>query len=62
MGDTTSALGIHHPMIRKSKSGEYRLYSSKKDQSTGKRRNLCAFAILEKAKKHEQQILHFNKR
>jgi hypothetical protein len=29
-------------MIRKLKSGEYRLYSRKKDRQTGKRRNLAA--------------------
>ena len=30
-------------MIRKLKSGEYRLYSRKKDPKTGKRRNLGTF-------------------
>jgi len=30
-------------MIRKLKSGEYRLYSKKKDPKTGKRRNLGTF-------------------
>ncbi|MGB6933582.1 MAG: hypothetical protein WBD91_12460 [Acidobacteriaceae bacterium] len=48
-------------MIRKLKSGEYRLYSRKKDKSTGKRRNLGTFASLEKAKKHEQDIQYFKK-
>jgi hypothetical protein len=48
-------------MIRKLKSGEYRLYSRKKDQSTGKRRNLGTFQTLEKAKKHEQEIQYFKK-
>ena len=48
-------------MIRKLKSGEYRLYSRKKDKSTGKTRNLGTFASLEKAKKHEQDIQYFKK-
>ena len=60
-GDTTLARGIHVSMIRKLKSGEYRLYSRKKDQSTGKRRNLGTFSSLEKAKKHEQEIQYFKK-
>jgi hypothetical protein len=34
-------------MIRKLKSGEYRLYSRKKDKKTGKRRNLGTFATRE---------------
>ena len=48
-------------MIRKLKSGEYRLYSRKTDKDTGKRRNLGTFATLEKAKKHEQEIQYFKK-
>ena len=44
--------GIYSDMIRKLKSGEYRLYSRKKDASTGKRRNLGTFSSLEKAKQH----------
>ena len=44
-------------MIRKLKSGEFRLYSRKKDASTGKRRNLGTFSSLEKAKQHEREIL-----
>jgi hypothetical protein len=31
-------------MIRKLKSGEYRLYSQKKNRKTGKRKNLGTFA------------------
>lgn len=48
-------------MIRKLKSGEYRLYSKKKDPKTNKRRNLGTFNTLEAAKKHEQEIQHFKK-
>ena len=39
------------PMIRKLKSGQYRLYSRKTDAATGKRRNLGTFATLEAAKR-----------
>lgn len=48
-------------MIRKLKSGEYRLYSRKKDESTGKRRNLGTFPTLEKAKKHERDVQYFKR-
>ena len=42
-------------MIRKLKSGKYRLYSRKKDPKTGKRRNLGTFDTKEAAKQHERQ-------
>jgi len=48
-------------MIRRLKSGEYRLYSRKKDASTGKRRNLGTFATLEKAKQHERAVQYFKR-
>jgi hypothetical protein len=48
-------------MIRKLKSGEFRLYSRKKDASTGKRRNLGTFSTLEKAKQHEREVQYFKK-
>jgi hypothetical protein len=48
-------------MIRKLKSGEFRLYSRKKDSDTGKRRNLGTFSTLEKAKQHERQVQYFKK-
>lgn len=48
-------------MIRKLKSGEYRLYSRKKDASTGKRRNLGTFSSMEKAKQHEREVQYFKK-
>lgn len=48
-------------MIRKLKSGEYRIYSRKVDDSTGKRRNLGTFSSLEKAKQHEREIQYFKK-
>jgi hypothetical protein len=49
-------------MIRKLKSGEYRLYSKKKDPKTGKRKNLGTFKSLEAAKKHEQEVESFKRR
>ena len=48
-------------MIRKLKSGEYRIYSRKIDPKTGKRRNLGTFATLEAAKKHEREIQYFKR-
>jgi hypothetical protein len=41
-------------MIRKLKSGQYRMYSRKKDAITGKHRNLGTFYTLEQAKQHER--------
>ena len=38
-------------MIRKLKSGEYRLYSRKKDAKTNKRRNLGTFSSPHRGKK-----------
>jgi hypothetical protein len=46
-------------MIRKLKSGQLRLYSRKKDEATGKRKNLGTFDELEKAKKHEREVQYF---
>ena len=46
-------------MIRKLKSGEYRLYSKKKDQKTGKRKNLGTFGTREAAEKHERAVQYF---
>ncbi len=48
-------------MIRKLKSGEYRLYSRKADPKTKKRRNLGTFRTLVAAKKHEQEIQYFKR-
>lgn len=47
-------------MIRKLKSGEYRLYSRKKDKS-GKRRNLGTFATRAKAEAHERAVQYFKR-
>jgi hypothetical protein len=48
-------------MIRKLKSGEYRLYSRKKNPKTGKRRNLGTFDTREKAVQHEREIQYFKR-
>ena len=46
-------------MIRKLKSGEYRIYSKKVDPQTKKRKNLGTFPTLEAAQKHEREIQYF---
>ena len=49
-------------MIRKLKSGEYRLFSVKKDPRTGRRRNLGTFKTLAAAKQHEREVQYFKHR
>ena len=49
-------------MIRKLKSGEYRLYSRKKNPKTGKRRNLGTFKSRTAAMKHEKAVQFFKRR
>ena len=49
-------------MIRRLKSGQYRLYSLKKNPKTGKRRNLGTFSTLAAAKKHERAVQYFKRR
>lgn len=48
-------------MIRKLKSGAYRLYSRKKNAKTGKRRNLGTFKTREAAQKHERAVQYFKR-
>jgi hypothetical protein len=48
-------------MIRKLKSGEYRLYSRKKDPKTGKRRNLGTFDSRAAAERHEREVQFFKR-
>jgi hypothetical protein len=48
-------------MIRKLKSGAYRLYSRKKDAKTGKRKNLGTFKTREAAEKHERAVQYFKR-
>jgi hypothetical protein len=49
------------PMIRKLSSGEYRLYSRKKNPKTGKRRNLGTFKTRAAAEKHERAVQFFKR-
>jgi hypothetical protein len=48
-------------MIRKLSSGEYRLYSRKKNARTGKRRNLGTFKTRAAAEKHERAVQYFKR-
>jgi len=49
-------------MIRKLSSGEYRLYSRKKDPKTGRRRNLGTFKSKAAAMQHEREVQFFKRR
>ena len=46
-------------MIRKLKSGQYRLYSRKIDPGSGRRRNLGTFRSRKAAEKHERAVQFF---
>ncbi|HEY2647548.1 MAG TPA: hypothetical protein VGI38_00060 [Puia sp.] len=48
-------------MIRKLKTGEYRLYSRKADPKTRKRRNLGTFKTRQAAEKHEREVQYFKR-
>ena len=48
-------------MIRKLSSGEYRLYSRKKNPKTVKRRNLGTFKTRAAAEKHEREVQYFKR-
>ena len=48
-------------MIRKLKTGEFRIYSRHVDPKTGKRRNLGTFATRDKAEQHERAIQYFKR-
>jgi len=48
-------------MIRKLKSGRYRIYSRTVDSQTGKHRNLGTFDTREAAEHHEKQIEYFKR-
>jgi hypothetical protein len=49
-------------MIRKLATGEYRLYSRKRDPKTGKRRNLGTFRTRAAAEKHERAVQFFKRK
>jgi hypothetical protein len=54
-------LSVTKPMIRKLKSGKYRLYSRKVDPNTKKRRNLGTFASRAAAEQHEREVQYFKR-
>ena len=57
-----SAIGLTEvAMIRKLKSGQYRLYSRKIDPKTGRRRNLGTSPTRAKAEKHERVVQYFKR-
>jgi hypothetical protein len=49
-------------VIRKLRSGAYRLYSRRVNPRTGKRRNLGTFGTLEEARRHEREVQFFKRR
>ena len=49
-------------VIRKLKSGQYRLYSRRADPRTGRRRNLGTFRSRAAAEKHERAVQFFKRR
>jgi hypothetical protein len=49
-------------MIRKLKSGEYRLHSRKVNARTGRRRNLGTFKTRAAAERHERAVQYFKRR
>jgi hypothetical protein len=53
---------VEQAVIRKLRTGEYRLYSRKINPKTGKRRNLGTFGSLAAAKQHERAVQYFKKK
>jgi hypothetical protein len=60
-GDVARPPSDQKIMIRKLKSGGYRLYSRKKNPETGKRRNLGTFKTRAAAKAHEKAVQYFKR-
>ncbi len=48
-------------MIRKLKTGQYRLYSRKVNPMTGRRRNLGTFRSRAAAERHEREVQYFKR-
>jgi hypothetical protein len=48
-------------MIRKLSTGEYRLYSRKRNPKTGRRRNLGTFKSRAAAQRHERAVQFFKR-
>jgi hypothetical protein len=60
-GTHARIVGRGGSMIRKLKSGAYRLYSRKVDPKTGRRRNLGTFKSRSAAEKHERAVQFFKR-
>ncbi len=58
---TTRCTAIKANMIRKLRSGEYRLYSRKVNPKTGRRRNLGTFKTRAQAEQHERAVQYFKR-
>jgi hypothetical protein len=52
---------VEFAMIRKLKSGQYRLYSRKLNPRTHKHRNLGTFDSRQAAEKHEREVQYFKR-
>jgi hypothetical protein len=48
-------------VIRKLPNGQYRLYSRKVEEKTGRRRNLGTFETRAAAEKHEREVQYFKR-
>ena len=48
-------------MIRKLATGQFRLYSRRRDPKTGRRRNLGTFETRAAAEKHERAVQYFKR-
>ncbi len=48
-------------MIRKLKSGQYRLYSRKKGVKTRRHKNLGTFSTRDAAEQHEREVQYFKR-
>ena len=48
-------------MIRKLKSGEYQLYSRKKDPKTGKRQTSAPYSSRDKSEAHQRAVQYFKR-
>ena len=59
--DSDTRFAQNVAVIRKLKSGEYRLYSRKKNPATGKRRNLGTFKTRHAAQAHERAVQFFKR-
>jgi len=59
--DSDTRFAQNFAVIRKLKSGEYRLYSRKKNPATGKRRNLGTFKTRDAAQAHERAVQFFKR-